>query len=66
MARIAGVKLIKSSTGKITHVTLSMKYHSELLLDMLDLSDMEKARKGHTILWSEVKEKLNKKHKIKG
>jgi hypothetical protein len=65
MARIAGLKLIKSASGKVTHVTLSMKYHSNILQDMVDLADIKKARKGDTVDWSEAKAKINKKHKLK-
>ena len=65
MARIAGVKLIKSPTGKVTHVTLSMKHHADLLQDMIDLADMAKAREGDTIEWSKARKAINKKHGLK-
>lgn len=65
MARIAGFKTIKNSTGKVTHVTLSMKHHAAILQDMIDLAEMEKSRKGDTVEWSVAREKINKKHKLK-
>jgi hypothetical protein len=60
MARIAGLKLIKSSTGKVTHVTLSMKHHGNILQDMIDAAELEEARKGDTISWNDAKIELNK------
>jgi hypothetical protein len=58
MAKIAGVKFIKSPSGKITHATLSMKHHAKYLEDLLDAADMEKARKGDTMSWDDAKKQL--------
>jgi hypothetical protein len=65
MARIAGLKTIKNSSGKVTHVTLSMRHHSEILQNLLDLSDMDKARKGATVDWKDAKKVINKKHRLR-
>ncbi len=65
MARIAGFKTIKNSSGKVTHVTLSMRHHAALLQNMLDLADMEKSRKGDTVDWNDAKKVINKKHRLR-
>ena len=65
MARIAGVKTIKNSRGKITHVTLSMKHHAKYLEDLLNSEEMDKARKGDTIIWPEAQKSINKKFHFK-
>jgi hypothetical protein len=65
MARIAGLKFIKSASGKITHVTLSMKHHAKILEDMIDAAEMEEERKGESIPWEVARKKLNKKFKFK-
>lgn len=65
MARIAGLKLIKSTSGKVTHVTLSMKYHANILQDMIDAAEMEEARKGESISWEDARKKINKKFSFK-
>lgn len=65
MAQVAGMKLIKNSKGKVTHVTLSVKKHGKLLEDIIDAAEMEKARKEESIPWEIVKEKLDKKFGFK-
>ena len=65
MPRIAGFKAIKNRSGKVTHVTLSMRHHAALLQNMLDLADMEKARKGDTVDWEDAKKMINKKHRLR-
>jgi hypothetical protein len=65
MARIAGLKLIKSASGKVTHVTLSMKYHATILQDMIDAAELEEARKGESIPWDDARKKINKKFAFK-
>ncbi len=65
MARIAGVKFIKSRTGKITGATLSMKHHAAYLENIIDLADMAKARKGNTESWEDAKKKIDKKFGFK-
>jgi len=65
MAKIAGLKLIKSATGKVTHVTLSMKYHAKLLEDMFDHQEIVQARKGEMVPWDEAKKRINRKFKFK-
>ena len=60
MARIAGLKLIKSTSGKVTHVTLSRKHFGEIVEDLIDIAEMKTARKGDTIPWEEAKKDLLK------
>jgi hypothetical protein len=64
MARIAGLKLIKSTSGKVTHVTLSIKHFGSVVEDLIDIAEMEKARKGDTIPWEDAKKIINKKHRL--
>ncbi|CAN5796604.1 hypothetical protein BH10BAC3_BH10BAC3_28020 [soil metagenome] len=59
MAQIAGVKLIRNTSGKVTHVTLSLKHHGKLVEDLIDAAEMEKARRGDLIPWDEAKKQLN-------
>ncbi len=65
MAKIAGFKAIRNKSGKITHVTLSMRHHAELLQNMIDLAEMEKARKNDTVDWDDAKKVIMKKHRLK-
>ncbi len=65
MAKIAGFKAIRNKSGKITHVTLSMRHHAELLQNMIDLADMERARKNDTVDWDDAKKVIMKKHRLK-
>ncbi len=65
MARIAGLKVIKNASGKVTHVTLSKKHFNHIVEDLLDSAEMEKARKGDTIPWEEAKKSINKKFRFK-
>ncbi|CAN5685752.1 hypothetical protein BH11BAC3_BH11BAC3_17800 [soil metagenome] len=58
MSKIPGLTLIKSASGRVTHAKLSMKHHKDLIQNMLDLSEMDKARKGDTIPWEEAKKNL--------
>ncbi len=61
MARIAGLKLVKSTSGKVTHVTLSRKHFGQIIEDLIDAAEMEKARKSPSIPWEEAKKRLLKK-----
>ncbi len=65
MARIAGVKLIKNNSGKVTHATLSMKHHAKYLEDLIDAAEMEQARKGVSVPWEEAKKRIDKKFGFK-
>ena len=65
MARIAGVKILKNSRGKITHFTLSMKHHAKLLEDMLDHQMIVEGLKDEFIPWEKARERINKKFKLK-
>jgi len=65
MAKIAGFKPVKNTAGKITHVLLSMKDHGEYLQNLIDLAEMEKARKGDTVPWEETRKRINKKFSFK-
>ena len=65
MARIAGLKLVKSTSGKVTHVTLSRKHFGSIVEDLIDAAEMKKARKGDTIPWEEARKAINKKHSLK-
>ena len=58
MTRIAGLKLIKTPSGKVTHVTLSMKYHAKLIEDMLDHTLIAGAAKDECIPWEKAKKDL--------
>lgn len=62
MARIAGLKKHRSPSGKVTHVTLSVKHFGHLLEDILDGIEIDKAKqKADFIEWDEAKKKLEKK-----
>ena len=65
MARIAGVTIKKSATGKPTHVTLSIKQHGKFLEDYLDHLDIASRKNEETIPWEVAKKKLDKKHGFK-
>lgn len=65
MARIAGLKLHKSTSGKVTHVTLSRKHFTEIVEDLIDVAELKAARKGDTIPWEEARKAINKKHRLK-
>ncbi len=58
MAKVAGLQLIKNASGKVTHAKLSLKHHAKYIEDMLDLAEMDKARKGDTMPWEEAKKQL--------
>ncbi len=60
MVRIAGVKMIKNATGKVTHVTLSVRHHKEYPEDMLDGFEMAKAVKGNLYPGRMLKKGLKK------
>ena len=64
MTRIAGVKMIRNATGKVTHVTLSVRHHREYLEDMLDGLEMAKARKGKFVPWEDAKKRIEKKFEL--
>lgn len=65
MTKVAGVKFIKSTSGKITHAKLSMKHHAKYLETIIDSAAMDKARMGETESWEEAKKKINKKFGFK-
>ena len=65
MPRIAGLKLHKTTSGKVTHVTLSRKHFGNIIEDLIDAAEMEKARKGDTVPWEVARKAINKKHKLK-
>jgi hypothetical protein len=65
MARIAGLKFIKNNTGKVTHVTLSMKHHAKVVEDLIDHQQMADARNDEFIPWGEAKKDLEKIAKSK-
>lgn len=58
MTRIAGLKLIKNSAGKVTHATLSMKHHTKLIEDIIDHKLIVAGRKDEFIPWEVAKKKL--------
>lgn len=58
MARIAGLKLKKNASGKVTHATLSMKYHAKLIEDMIDHELIVAGRKDEFIPWEIAKKNL--------
>lgn len=58
MARIAGLTKIKNASGKVTHVTLSVKHHGKLLEDILDHNELVTARNDVFIPWEEAREEL--------
>jgi signal transduction histidine kinase len=60
MARILGLKLVKSATGKVTHVTLSRKHFADIVEDLLDGAEMDKHRSEKSIPWTDAKQKLNR------
>lgn len=61
MARIAGLKLVKATSGRVTHVTLSRKHFSHIVEDLLEIAELEKARKSPAVSWEEAKKRLLKK-----
>lgn len=62
MAQTAGIKKHKSASGKITHVTLSVRHWGHMLEDILDSLEIAKARRsGSFVSWDEAKKKLDKK-----
>ena len=62
MAQIAGIKKHMSESGKITHVTLSVRHWGHMLEDILDSLEIAKARKsGSFVDWDEAKKQLDKK-----
>ena len=61
MARIAGLKLHKTTAGKVTHVTLSRKHFGSIVEDLIDAADLDKARKSPAVPWEEAKKRLLKK-----
>jgi hypothetical protein len=58
MARIAGLKLIKNTSGKVTHATLSMKHHAKLIEDIIDHKLIVAGRKDEFIPWEVAKKGL--------
>lgn len=62
MARIAGLKKHRSPSGKVTHVTLSVKHFGHLLEDILDGIEIDKAKKKADLIeWDKAKKRLDKK-----
>jgi hypothetical protein len=62
MAQIAGIKKHKAASGKVTHVTLSVRHWGHMLEDILDSLEIAKARKsGSFVDWDEAKKSLDKK-----
>lgn len=65
MARIAGIKMETTSTGKIKSVTVDMKRWGYLMEDVLDAIAVERARASNDFTpWPEIKKRLDKKHGI--
>jgi hypothetical protein len=65
MARIAGIKLHKTATGKVKSITIDLKKWGSELEDFLDRLDIADRRGGDTVPWEKARKKLNKKHGFK-
>ena len=62
MAQIAGIRKHKSASGKVTHVTLSVRHWGHMLEDILDSIEIAKVRRsGSFVEWDKVKKQLDKK-----
>jgi hypothetical protein len=60
-----GLKVLKSTDGRVTGIQVSAKTHPKLVEDLIDGMEMEKARKEPSTDWEVVKKKLQGKPKTK-
>jgi hypothetical protein len=66
MTRIAGLKTVTTTTGKIKSVTVDMKKWGHLMEDVLDSMAAEKALQSNDYTpWETVKKRLDKKHRVR-
>ncbi len=64
MGKLAGIKLEKDALGRMTKVTLDMKFHAQFVKNYLDHLTIAKANKNATfVAWENLKAELDKKHK---
>jgi hypothetical protein len=62
---VVNAKILKTIKGKTKAVVIPFKGNQELVEGIIDSIIIEKARKEPRLLWSDVKNKLDKKHGIK-
>ena len=65
MARIAGVTVYRTKTGRVNKITLTARRWSHLIEDVLDRITVEKNKDKGEVDWEVVKKRLDKKHGIK-
>lgn len=64
MARIAGIKQHRTTTGKLKSVTIDVKKWGEYIQDLLDLIEIESIKKtAEYVKWDDVKYKYLKEKK---
>jgi hypothetical protein len=64
MSRIAGISYLENEKGERTKIVIDLKRWGNYLEDFIDRIEAELNDNEKTVPWTEVKEKLDKKHKL--
>lgn len=65
MARIAGVTVHKTRSGKIDKITLSVRRWGHIVEDVLDRIAVERNKNKPEVDWEDIKKSLDKKSSSK-
>lgn len=61
---VIGAKILKTAKGIPKAILIPIKSNPKLAQDIIDSIAIEKAANEPRFLWNDVKEKLDKKHKL--